>query len=137
MASCGQTYVLQSITVAPKTFNLEGLDTVQALTVTAHYSNTKTEDVTVKSTFQVGQATALTNPNTPNGAVSVSLSGTVQTSPTVYACTWLTTSTANGYTYSETSPYVVTASYAGFQDTAAVYVASLSSCYDGTGHLHP
>lgn len=137
LMGCGQTYELQSITVSPTTASLEGINATQALTVTAHYSNSKTQDVTIKSSYQVSQATALTDPNTPNGAVSVSGSGVVETSNSVWACTWVTTSAGSGYIYGITSPYVVTVSYGGFTTTSAIAVASGPTCYDGIGYKHP
>jgi hypothetical protein len=139
MASCGQTYELQSITVTPAQPNIEGINTSQALTVMAHYSNTKSEDVTVKSTYQIGQATALSDPDTPLGAVSVSKSGIVETSATVPACTWDYALNSDGKTYSYwiTSPYVVTITYAGFTTTSSVSVDSLAGCYDGIGYKAP
>ena len=52
MASCGQTYKLDSITVAPATgYNLVSPGQTGALTVTATYSNTKTNDVTANSSY--------------------------------------------------------------------------------------
>ena len=61
MASCGQTYKLLSITVTPGALDssgnsaiyLDGDAAFQQLTVTATYSNTKTSDVTLKSTYQI------------------------------------------------------------------------------------
>jgi hypothetical protein len=137
MASCGQTYELQSISVSPTTANLEGINTTQAFTVTAHYSNTKTEDVTVKSRYQVSQATAATDPDTPNGALSVNNSGVAETSSTVWACTWAYAAAGKGYVYGITSPYIVTVTYSGFTTTTAIAVASGPTCYDGISYLHP
>ncbi len=62
MASCGQTYSLQSISVTPGAYgatgsaamNLEGIGSYQTLTVTAQFSNTKTQNVTSSSTFVLG-----------------------------------------------------------------------------------
>ena len=135
LTSCGQTYHLESITVSPTSLSLEGISTSQPLTVTANYSNTKTEDVTTRAAYQMSQATATgpnADPNTPNNGASVNNSGIVATSPTVGACTWLTTLNPDGktYTYSITSPYVVTITYQGFTTTADVYVDSLASCND-------
>jgi hypothetical protein len=139
MASCGQTYELQSITVTPAQPNIEGINVSQPLTVTAHFSNSKTEDVTVKSLYQIGQATALTDPNTPLAGLTVNKSGVVETT-SVPACTWGYKLGSDGKTYSYwiTSPYVVTITYSGFTTTAAVSVASLApSCYDGIGFNAP
>jgi hypothetical protein len=137
MLGCGQTYELQSITVSPTTANLEGYNATQVLTVTAHYSNTKTQDVTANSTYQVSQATAGSDPNTPNGAVTVNNSGIVETSNSIWACTWRATQVGTSYTYGVTSPYIVTVKYSGFTTSTAVAVASGPSCYDGITYNHP
>jgi hypothetical protein len=136
MASCGQTYHLDSITVSPKSFYLEGPNAPtplesQPLTVTGNYSNTKTEIVTTGSTYQVDQATGMSDPNTPTGAVFVNgTSGVVEVSPRILACTFKLNSTGTGYV--TTSPYVVTVTYQGQQDTAAVYVDTMPNCHDTT-----
>lgn len=139
MASCGQTYELQSITVSPSQPNIEGINTPQALTVTAHFSNTKTEDVTAKSVYQISQATALDpDAHTPLEALTVNKSGIVETT-SVPACTWTDALSPDGKTYSYwiTSPYIVTITYAGFTTTSSVSVASRAGCYDGIGFKAP
>ncbi len=139
MASCGQTYQLQSISVTPAQPNIEGINSPSPglqLVVTAHYSNTKTEDVTVNSTFQLG---ASSDPDAPLSALTVNKSGVVQTT-SVPACTWGYKLNPDGSTYSYwiTSPYVVTVTYSGFTTTSAVSVASRApGCYDGIGLLAP
>jgi hypothetical protein len=135
MASCGQTYELQSITIAPTQPNIEGLSTQQALTVTAHYSNTKTADVTVKATYQLAGSS---DKNAPLAGLTVNNSGILETTSTP-ACTWAWALNSDGttYTYAITSPYVVTATYSGHTATASVSVASLSPCYDGIGYKAP
>jgi len=138
MTSCASSNELLSITVSPTTAILEGYNDTQALVVTGHYSNKTNVDITIRSTYQVGQATALTNPDTPNGAVTVNKSGIIETSSTVWACTWVATPVTGGtYTYGITSPYIVTATYSGFTATTAVAVASGPSCYDGITYKHP
>ncbi len=145
MASCGQSYSLQSITVAPSSPNIEGIGNTQALTVTAHFSNTKTEDVTGKSTFEIGGSS---NPRAPLDAVTVSKAGILQAviSPTtgVAACTWHATptgtssSTSSNTTFEySTDPYPVTITYSGFTATAYLSVAAASSCYDGITYKAP
>ena len=135
MASCGQTYELQSITVAPAQPNIEGINTSQALVVTAHYSNTKTQDVTTNSTFQISGSS---DPLAPLSGLTVNKSGIVETTAAP-ACTWDYALNPDGKTYSYwiTSPYVVTVSYSGFTTTSAVSVASLAGCYDGIGFKAP
>ncbi len=136
LSGCGQTYELQSITVsttlngAEEGINIEG-PTSQALVVTAHYSNTKTEDVTVHSTFQLG---ASADAQAPLTSVSVNNSGIVQV--VASACTWTATANGTGYTYTS-QPYVVTVSYAGFTAVQDISVDNEAACYDGIGYPHP
>jgi hypothetical protein len=128
MASCGQTYELQSITVDPPSPSIEGIGSSQALTITAHYSNTKTEDVTVKSTYQLG---ASADVNAPLSAVIVNKSGLVKA--VGGACTWVAEPsdppTDSKFLYG-TSPYPVTVTYSGFTTTAFISVNSLAGCFD-------
>jgi hypothetical protein len=128
MASCGQTYELQSITIDPASPNIEGIGTSQAFTVTAHYSNTKTQDVTAKSSFQVG---ASSDVNAPMTALMVNGSGIAKA--VGGACTWVaepTDSPINSKFAFGTSPYTVTATYSGFTAVAFVSVNSLAGCFD-------
>ncbi len=137
MMSCGQTYELQSITVASvatgtATANLEGVGSSDSFTVTAHYSNTKTEDVTARSTYQLG---ASADKNAPLASLSLNNSGIVKAVGA--ACTWHATPTnaaASTFAYS-TQPYTVTVTYSGFTTQAFVNVANESECYDGS--LYP
>lgn len=145
MSSCGQTYELQSITVASAatgvpSANLEGIGATDSFIVTAHYSNTKSNVVTVQSSFQLG---ASTDPNAPLDAVSLNRSGVVQAiqSPTTGsgACTWHATptnSTDTTFSYS-TEPYPVTVTYQGFTAQAYLSVASAGGCYDGQAFPAP
>jgi hypothetical protein len=129
LASCGQTYELQSITVSPTQPNIEGMSTPQALTVTAHYSNTKTEDVTVKAQYSLGSADST---NAPAAGLTLNKSGILETTTTP-ACSWVATLNSDGTTYSYAIvwPYTATATYSGFTATAGVSVASAAKCYDG------
>lgn len=137
LASCGQTYELQSITIAPDTgYNLEGLAKSGQLTVTAHYSNSKTEDITAKSTYQVG---ASTDPRAPLGAVTVNNSGLVQNSANIGVCTWYAepnsasaTNTSFGYFI---NPYTVTVTFSGHTAQTQISVDSVADCYDGTTYV--
>lgn len=134
LASCGQTYEMQSITIAPDTgYDLEGLGKSGQLTVTAHYSNSKTEDVTAKSTYQVG---ASQDPRAPLGAVTVNKSGLVQNSANVGVCTWYVTPNSSSPTNTSfgyyTQPYTVTVTYSGHTAQTQISVLSVEDCFDGT-----
>jgi hypothetical protein len=147
LASCGQTYKLMSITVtttpagattpsASAWGNIEGIGNTATLAVTAHYSNTKTEDVTVKSTFEVGDST---DPRAPTGALTVNVSGIAKAVDPNGTCTWYaepTNSADTTFAY-DTKPYVVTVTYSGFTTTAYVSVDSVVDCYDGITYTAP
>ena len=47
--SCGQTYELASIELTPTSPNIIGIGGTQQFVVTAKYTNTKSEEITVKS----------------------------------------------------------------------------------------
>jgi len=133
LASCGQTYELQSITLSPVSPNLEGIGASQQLTVTAHYSNTKTQDVSVKSTYAISSSPG--GP-APASALAVNPSGIVQAVNA--ACTWTATLGGDGKTYAySTTAYEVTAMYSGLTTKAFVSVASASGCYDGQAFPAP
>jgi hypothetical protein len=126
-ASCGQTYELQSITVSPNSPNVEGIGGTQALTITAHYSNTKTEDVTARTTF---------NGSGLPPTVTLNLSGILEAVGGV--CTWSAEPTDpptdSQFAYS-TDPFIASASYTenGVTKTTPIFVSadSLAGCYDG------
>jgi hypothetical protein len=130
---------LQSITVASTntgtaTTNLEGIGASDSFIVTAHYSNTKSNVVTVKSTFQLG---ASADANAPLASLSLNNSGVVKTVDA--ACTWHAqptnvTDTTFAYT---TQPYTVTVTFEGFTTTGYVNVANAGECYDGIGYQAP
>jgi hypothetical protein len=136
MASCGQTYKLDSITVAPATgYNLVSPGQTGPLTVTATYSNTKTNDVTANSSYELGASPAPGDaaPLSINGVptVTVNKSGVVTASSSVGVCTWVATTTGTTTTYA-TYPYPVTITYAenGVTVTASapISVATLAGC---------
>lgn len=148
MASCGQTYKLLSITVTPGTLDasgnsaiyLEGDAAFQQLTVTATYSNTKTSDVTLKSTYQIGASDIglyFNNPNpAPLTAIAANRTGLI--SVIGPACTWDTEPTNSGDTAWAYGlyPYHAMISYTenGVTVTAPldVNVANWAfSCFDG------
>jgi hypothetical protein len=151
LASCGQTYELQSLTVAATAAgsstasasaaaNIEGIGNTAALAVTAHYSNSKTQDVTVNSIYQVD---ASTDPRAPLTDLTVSKSGIAKAVNPNGTCTWYaepTSSADTAFGYG-TQPYPVTITYTenGVTATTMAYisVASATDCYDGTTYLAP
>ncbi|MGA3126301.1 MAG: hypothetical protein ABSD13_06270 [Candidatus Korobacteraceae bacterium] len=145
LASCGQTYKLMSISVTPgalgatgsSAIDLDGIGSFQQLTVTALFSNSKTEDVTVNSTYQLGSST---DTLAPLSAVTVNTSGIVKAVGA--ACTWTATE-ASGTTIwqYQTQPYPVDITYTenGVTATTTAYVSVNStggSCYDPS-NPHP
>jgi hypothetical protein len=133
LASCGQTYELQSITLSPVSPNLEGIGASQQLTVIAHYSNTKTQEVSVKSTYVISSAPGGL---APMSALAVNTSGIVQAVGA--ACTWTDAVGGDGKTYVyATSAYEVTAMYSGLTTKVFVSVASAAGCYDGQAFPAP
>jgi hypothetical protein len=146
VASCGQTFELQSLTVSPTSPNLEGIGATQALTVTAHFSNSKTQDVTRISSYQLGASadgSAVTGTGlAPLTAVNLSTSGILQAVGA--SCTWHaspTDSPANTKFDYTTNPYPVTITYSNNGVTATAHsfvsVASAGACYDGQAFLAP
>ncbi len=134
MASCGQTYKLDSITITPATgYNLVAPGQTGALTVTANYSNSKTNDVTLNSSYQLGSSLA-PDDAAPLQALSYNKSGVVTASSTIGSCTWVATTSGTATTYA-TYPYPLTATYAenGVTVTATVPIsmATAANCNDG------
>ena len=134
MASCGQTYKLDSITIAPATgYNLVSPGETGALTVTANYSNSKTNDVTLNSSYQLGSSLA-PGDAAPLQALSLNKSGVVTASSTIGACTWVASTEGTTPTYA-TYPYPVTVTYAenGVTVTAIapISMATAANCNDG------
>jgi len=113
MASCGQTYKLDSITIAPAAgYVLTNANPQGALIVTANYSNTKTAVVTVNSTYQIlaSPLSSTTAPSSVGGVPTVSIdkSGNVTASATATACTYAaptTGGTPQPYPYSAQASY--------------------------------
>ncbi len=137
LASCGQTYKLESITIAPAAgYSLTNAVPQGALTVTATYSNSKTADVTVNSSYEI-LASALNSTTAPlsvNGVptVTINKSGVVSASGAAVACTWSGTTTP--YLPNQ---YLAQASYTedGVTATASVSinVATAPGCVGQTG----
>lgn len=146
MASCGQTYELQSISVVAipagattstsAIADLEGIGSTANLVVTAHYSNTKTEVVTVKANWNGTSAPSPTGVklDAPVGAVTVNQSGLA--SVVDPACTWVATASGTSYTYTPYY-YTVTVTYSGYTTYAYIAVDSETGCYDGITYVHP
>jgi hypothetical protein len=134
MASCGQTYKLDSITVAPATgYNLTSPGETGAFTVTANYSNSKTNNVTLNSSYEIGSSQA-PDDAAPLSAVSLNKSGVVTASSNIGSCTWVATTSGTTTTYA-TYPYPVTVTYAenGVTVTASVPIsmATAAGCSYG------
>jgi hypothetical protein len=148
MASCGQTYKLQSLTVTPGAVNaagnqqvtLLGIGAYQQLTVTATFSNTKTQDVTNAASYQLNASLmpASLNPAVAVPLASVSLSPSGKLTVLGKACT-VDTEPAPGstgtYTYFS-YPYKAQISYTNNGVTATtemdVNVINARYCWDGT-----
>lgn len=114
MSSCGQTYELQSISVSPSYANLTGAGAEQQFVVTATYTNTKTNVVTVKSNYQLNASPLNTsNPGVaPLSSVKYNNSGLVEVVGA--ACTFAPTTTTTGGTTTTTyssNPYTLTIGY--------------------------
>ena len=128
-ASCGQTYKLQSISVSPTSLSLDTFGSTQQLTVTATYTNTKTNDVTQKSQYTIGGSSAPDNaaPLSVNGmpTVTVNNSGLVAASSNVPACTYAATTNA-AYPYSVNVSY--TEDGVTVSSSASLNVATASGC---------
>jgi hypothetical protein len=111
LASCGQSYEVQSITVTDAdNFVLTGLGVGDQLTVTANYSNSKTAVVTTKASYNGVEASA--NPVSgaaPNGAVTVNNSG-IAVDSTELACTYAPPVSGGATTYTP-YPYIANVSY--------------------------
>lgn len=148
LASCGQTYELQSISVAATAgtstasastgsasaaANIEGIGNTATLAVTANYSNSKTQDVTVNSIYQVD---ASTDPRAPLTDLTVNKSGIAKAVNPNGTCTWYaepTSSADTSFAYG-TQPYPVTITYTenGVTATTMAYISvdSATDCYD-------
>lgn len=127
LAGCGQTYKLESISISPAAgYSLNNTTPQGALTVTATYSNSKTEDVTANSTYEMlASSDSTTAPMSVNGVptVTVNKSGVVTASGAAVACTWSGTTP---------SPYQAQASYTNNGITAmasvSINVATAPGC---------
>jgi len=152
MASCGQTYKVQSLTVTPgamsasgsQQITLLGIGAYQQLTVTATFSNSKSQDVTSASHFQLNAPNMPANLNptvaVPLTSVSLSPSGKVTVLST--ACTSDTEPVPNSnntaWTYF-TYPYKAQISYTdnGVTVTTLMDINVINSryCWDGTDNI--
>jgi len=130
--SCGQTYELVQLEVLPGQANLSGIGAIQHYQVLAHYSNTKTVDVTHQSTY------ALTPPNSaPTGyvvtpdAVRFTQDGIVE-AVMPGACTWTAVPSVDAAgkptTVYGTNPYTLSVTFEGKTSPAYISVASIAGC---------
>jgi hypothetical protein len=129
MAGCGQSYKLVSISASPSTgYDFTELGETGALTITATYSNTKTENVTLSAQYEVQGSSSS---EAPSGVVSVDSSGVIHNSSSVTACTW-TSSTSNGTTTYTQAPYTILVTFTEWgvtkQTTVPVTVETKSNC---------
>jgi hypothetical protein len=134
LANCGQTYKLQSITITPAVgYNLVSPGQTGAFVVTANYSNTKTNIVTVNSSYQIGASQA-PGDAAPLNAVSVNNSGVVSASSSIPSCTWVATTSGTTTTYA-TYPYPVSVQYTEngitVQAQAPISMATAAGCNYG------
>jgi hypothetical protein len=101
--------------------------------VTANYSNTKTNIVTVHSSYQIGASRA-PGGAAPLDAVSVDNSGVVSASSSIFSCTWVSTTSGTTTTYG-TYPYPVTVTYTEngvtVQASAPISMATVANCAYG------
>jgi hypothetical protein len=131
LTGCGNEVVLQSIDVTPTSPNVVGIGGTQQFTVTAHYSNSKSTDVTSRATYTIAAPTNGTSQTfTPLSALQINNNGLLEV--VQGACTWTqTTVTPPGGTPSTvfgTSPYVMTVSFGGQQTTSFISVAAIAGC---------
>ncbi len=124
-SGCGDSYELQSISINPTHPNVVGIGGTAQFTVTAHYSNNKTQDVTTRSTFQI--AAPVGAPFAPLSAITINPSGLTE-AVNPGACTWVTSGTSPNWQYA-TDPYVLTVSFSGKTVEGYISVASLGGCY--------
>ena len=129
---CGQTYDLVALEVEPGFANLAGLGARQQFTVLAHYSNTKTTDVTHQATYTLTPPTSAPPGYviTPN-AITITQDGQAE-AVLPGACTWtgVTTTDATGKqsTAYGSNPYILTATFEGKQMVSHISVASIVGC---------
>lgn len=124
-AGCGDSYELQSISVEPTHPNVVGIGGTAQLTVTAHYSNNKTEDVTRRATFQLAQPTGSMS-SLPLSAVTINASGLAEAIDGV--CTWTVSGSSPHWEYG-TDPYLVNIAFGGKTVQGFLSVASIAGCY--------
>lgn len=123
---CGDSYELQSISIDPTHPNVVGIGGTAQFTVTAHYSNNKTSDVTRRATYSIaspagGVAFA------PLSAITINANGLTE-ALNPGACTWVVSGTSPNWEYA-TDPYILTVSFGGKTVEGYISVASLGGCY--------
>jgi hypothetical protein len=124
LIGCGQTYELSSLEITPSSPNVVGIGGTQQMTVTARYTNEKTQDVTVRSTFTIAapNGTILV---VPQSAFTINANGMIEV--VQGACTWTKTGTTAAPVYG-TTPYILKASFDKHDAIAFVSVASVAGC---------
>ena len=132
LTSCGQTYELMALEVQPGHANLTGLGARQQFQVLAHYSNTKTSDVTHQATYTLTPpASAPSGYVVAPGAVTITQDGQAE-AVMPGACTWTgvtsTDATGKPTTVYGTLPYILTVTFEGKQMVSHVSVASIAGC---------
>jgi hypothetical protein len=125
-SGCGDSYELQSISIDPTHPNVVGIGGTQQFTVTAHYSNNKTSDVTRRATFQIS-APSGGGSFAPLSAVTINANGLVE-ALNPGACTWMVSGTSPNWLYG-TDPYILTVSFGGKTVEGYISVASIAGCY--------
>ncbi len=120
MASCGQTYELQSIAVTPAAAKLVGSGATQTFVVTATYTNTKTGVVTTRAKYQINESPLnATNPGiAPMSALNVNASGLLEV--IAPACTFVPVGSGTATTYGA-YPYTLVVSYTENSKTVTGY----------------
>jgi hypothetical protein len=124
LINCGQTYELSSIEITPTSPNVIGIGGTQQVAVTARYTNDKTQDVTVRSTFTI-TAPSGTILVVPQSALTISPNGMIEVIQG--ACTWTKGGTTAAPVYG-TTPYVLKASFDKHDAIAFISVSAIAGC---------
>jgi hypothetical protein len=124
LCGCGQTYELVSIEISPSHPNVVGIGGMKQIAVLARYSNTKTTDVTHRSTYTITAPTGTTL-IVPPTAVTISPAGMLEV--VQGACTWTKSGTTEEPIYG-TTPYTLKASFDHQEAIGFVSVASIAGC---------
>lgn len=126
LSGCGDSYELQSISIDPTHPNVVGIGGTAQITVTAHYSNNKTSDVTRRATYLIATPSGGTA-FAPLSAVTINPNGLVE-ALNPGACTWVVSGTSPNWQYA-TDPYILTVAFGGKSVEGYISVASIGGCY--------